>query len=520
MADPVILRSYSTADAPGRSVAAAVTTDTNIGHRAPIRRPLRELVPHKDTYAQLAVVSFGGSTTQLYDQSSRGGRGTWISPMLLQSVQFQRSERYQTFISFGAVHYLFFGEMPVSMNVSAIMLDTHNFEQVRDWWANYNDYLRGTVLAERGARIILTYSGYVIEGYMVASGASRDAGTLHMENVTFSIAITSIAHTGTPGDTSTKQEVQDRTAALASDMRVDGTLIRNAAEAMAVWRNPYTGQVEEAPTGGLLDRLRNSAVGQAITEVRDAIEDAKRAAEDFLLGMNQRVPPGEGSELLSLSAAEISKLISDSKIEAQASMVFNNTPGFVSPEQYRTALEAADNGRYDATLRYDEYIENRPASSVSPPGITDAGEIGLSTLQTLLGNLEAIPTADDVLLQGASQRALLEFSKEFPGYTIENGYQASELVRRLGPITYGAIRMAATATGLDAMLSTIGSGVVNFPDDGGAVPFEDALSSSTELSRGAVGAELSGRDMYALQLEEQQRLSQRSYMTSPPEVRF
>jgi hypothetical protein len=157
---------------------------------------------------------------------------------------------------------------------------------------------------------------------------------------------------------------------------------------------------------------------------------------------------------------------------------------------------------------------------VSPPGITDAGEIGLSTLQTLLGNLEAIPTADDVLLQGASQRALLEFSKEFPGYTIENGYQASELVRRLGPITYGAIRMAATATGLDAMLSTIGSGVVNFPDDGGAVPFEDALSSSTELSRGAVGAELSGRDMYALQLEEQQRLSQRSYMTSPPEVRF
>ena len=526
MADPVIFRTYATADAPGRSVGAQLNASTSagIGAQAPIRRPLRGLIPKKDTYAQLCVLRYGGGAVRLYDQSAQNGTGEWVSSMLLQSVTFTRAERVQPFISFGAVHYMFFGEQPVTVSVAAVLLDSTNFEQVRDWWANYDGSLRGTILAENGARIVLTYGSYVIEGYMVSAGTTRSASDRSMEQLNFSIAVTNIAFHGNPGDTSTRQAFD--TSAANQDRLLDGSVVQAHLDEVAARKllQQKSANIANADTSApsVVDRIRNfaAAVGGVVDTVRDRISDAQRAVEDFMLGRENSIPPGYEGELYSLTSAEVSELLQRERAQEKAMDLFRGEGipgGYVSPTSIVTSAPAADQEKQAAYLRWDEYIENRPGGTV--PGF-QASDDGIRALQSFLQLADQLPNTREIIAAEATRRALIAYGREFPGWTVENGYERSAVIRALGTATYATVRIGAAMTGADALLAGIGSGVVNLPDDGGAASFDRALASAQARANGAEGAALTGEDARQLSLEQARRDFVQAQEMSPGEVRF
>lgn len=511
MADLVLFRSYTTANTPADSVGARLTPSASLrASRAAVRRPLRGLSPKKDTYAQFAVHRAGGSPVQLYDQSSTGGRAEWVSPMLIQNVSFSRTERMQPYVSFGAVHFMFFGEHPVTMNVSAVLLDTHNFEQVRDFWANYDQNLRGTRLVESGARVVLAYSGYILQGYLTGAGSGKDAASLNIENISFTIAVTDIAYEGEPGDTSTAvpSEAQDADSVAARSL-IDGSAIaeiytriqaeRMDAAASAGYVAGALGSVLSTnltyrPT--LLERIRaaSSAISGVVADVRDFIADAQRAAEDFLLGRDNYIPGGYEGGLNGMTGEDVERVLADARYDETAMAIARSIPGLTMTPTF------SDDASAPATDRWDEYIENRPETGAKPIGF-DAGVAGVSALEAYMRQSSTVPTADSLLAAEASSRALAAYGAEYPGWTVSAGYQSSALIRALGTATYGVVRMAATATGVDALLATAPYGVINLPDDGTRSSFADARASA--IGREAAdGGVLSGQDAYALSLEE------------------
>lgn len=124
------------------------------------------------------------------------------SNFLLSGVQESRQEKYQVMETFGAPYIFFFGERPRLYQYSGILLNSLDFQWRSEFWANYDEVLRGTRLVERQARIVLTYDDLVVEGYALQATASEDAQNPQMVQFTFQLFVTNYLSTANIGDPS------------------------------------------------------------------------------------------------------------------------------------------------------------------------------------------------------------------------------------------------------------------------------------------------------------------------------
>ena len=76
---------------------------------------------------------------------------------MLQNVQEAHMEKHQIVETFGESYIFFFGEAPRFIDVSAVIINSHDFNWEAEWWDNYNRFLRGTKSVEQGARTYLFY---------------------------------------------------------------------------------------------------------------------------------------------------------------------------------------------------------------------------------------------------------------------------------------------------------------------------------------------------------------------------
>lgn len=163
--------------------------------RKSVRRPLRGIEIKEDTYAYLKVVRSDGREIRLFDSSSSTGLSSGgYSNFMLQSVQEARMEKHQLVETFGDSYIFFFGEAPRFIDVAAMLLNTHDFNWRAEWWQNYHEYLRGTRLAEMGARVYLFYDDLVIEGFIINAAATESAQVQHQIPLQFRMYVTNYSN--------------------------------------------------------------------------------------------------------------------------------------------------------------------------------------------------------------------------------------------------------------------------------------------------------------------------------------
>jgi hypothetical protein len=166
-----------------------------------VRRPTRGLEIKEDTYAIIKVIRSDGTSIPLTDSNvGEEGTVTGYSNFILQSVQEQRMEKHQIVETFGETYIYFFGEAPRFLDVSAFLLNSHDFNWEAEWWDNYDKYLRGTKCVEMGARAYLFYDDNIVEGYILMAQAAKVAQEPLSVKLQFKFFVTNYRNISLVGD--------------------------------------------------------------------------------------------------------------------------------------------------------------------------------------------------------------------------------------------------------------------------------------------------------------------------------
>lgn len=184
-----------------------------------IRRPFRGFEIKDDTYATIRVITADGTKIPLVDAGgplsplggeddrvvsgeavpSRAGRRVMAatpvySNFIIQSIKDSRQEKAQFMETFGDTYIFFFGERPRILTVQGLLFNTLDFNWRTEFWYNYENYLRGTKLVERNARVYLAWDDIVVEGYMLGADADDNSDLPYHIPFTFQLFVTNHAY--------------------------------------------------------------------------------------------------------------------------------------------------------------------------------------------------------------------------------------------------------------------------------------------------------------------------------------
>ena len=186
------------------SDATAGTQRARRAGNATARRPLRGLEIKDDTYAILKVVDVANNQLNLFDSSQaddENSNGGEYTNFILQSVQEARMEKNQIVETFGDSYIFFFGEAPRFIDVQVVLINSNDFNWEAEWWANYENYFRGSKLTELGARLYMFYDDNIVEGYMLNASSVKTSDTPLMVTLTFRMFVTNQSNVSLVGST-------------------------------------------------------------------------------------------------------------------------------------------------------------------------------------------------------------------------------------------------------------------------------------------------------------------------------
>lgn len=294
-----------------------------------IRRPLRGIQVKRDTYSVLRVMTAAGTDIPLLDSSSDQhvggiGQSTYYANYLIQSVAEQRVEKQQIIETFGEDYVYFFGEQPRFLNVSGCLINTSDFNWKSEFWANYENNLRGTRLVEQNARAYFYFDDVVVEGYFVSASAGQTSDNPHMLSFNFQLFVSNYAILSSVG--SVFPTVVDDLHGNAA-----GSLVKVPPDNRAAQQQAANNASRMGSSGGLNGFL--AAASQFAQNADFAIQETLENLKTFFYGKRLVVPDGLDSQI----ALE--------PITSQAS--FPAPPGGT----------ADDRGRYPYSWNADEYVE-------------------------------------------------------------------------------------------------------------------------------------------------------------------
>ena len=119
---------------------------------------------------------------------------------ILESVQEAHSERQQIVETFGDYYVFMFGERPPMYNFGGSLINSRNINWVSDFMLLYERYFRGTRCAEQKTRVLLTYGGRQIEGYIINTSNQTAASSQEAVNFSFQMIVTSRKILGVSSD--------------------------------------------------------------------------------------------------------------------------------------------------------------------------------------------------------------------------------------------------------------------------------------------------------------------------------
>lgn len=159
-----------------------------------VRRPLRGIEVSEDTYAVMKAVLPDGTPIKLANQAAYGAESPEWSNFLLQSVQESRMEKSQVLETFGESFIFFYGQHPINLAVSAILLDSQDFRWAQEFRINYERYLRGSKLSSLGGKLYLFYDDKIVEGMMMGCTLAKAAEQQNLEQLQFQLIVTNITY--------------------------------------------------------------------------------------------------------------------------------------------------------------------------------------------------------------------------------------------------------------------------------------------------------------------------------------
>ena len=109
---------------------------------------------------------------------------------ILENVQEAHTERSQIVQTFGDFYVFMFGENPPVYNYSGTLFNSKSANWLADFMFLYENYLRGTKCVENRARIILTYAGRQVEGFILGTSNVTNATTDKGAAFSFQMVIT------------------------------------------------------------------------------------------------------------------------------------------------------------------------------------------------------------------------------------------------------------------------------------------------------------------------------------------
>jgi hypothetical protein len=174
-----------------------------------VRRPTSGITLRDETFASIRLVSGDGVNQRIIDAGSRlpnpdksgepltvkVGDKTYVanevySNFLLQNIAEERSEKVQVLETFGEPYIFLFGERPRVLNCQGILLNTWDFNWEAEWWANYDNFLRGTKCVENDARVYMAFDNTLVGGYILSSSATKVAQERHFVQFQFQLFVT------------------------------------------------------------------------------------------------------------------------------------------------------------------------------------------------------------------------------------------------------------------------------------------------------------------------------------------
>lgn len=364
----VLIHSNIARDPSATGSASDVSGSASSGY---VRRPTRGIEIKKEVFATLSVV--GASTVALHNASTPTDKSVnFTSNFLLQAVSEQRQEKFQPITTFGAPYGFFFGEQPRMVNFSAILLNTADFQWEAEWWANYDEFLRGTRLVDRGVRAALEYEDTIIEGYITQASTSKSEPTPWAVNLQFTMWVTGayplIDVGGHDVDTfhaGKRNRQGDRTGSQASEFINLGSDDTSAGPTME--EEVRARNIAALANGetGLIGALR-SAVGE-VSDFVGKVGAKIDSALDWLYGRNLVIPAGfAGSERITglpvfANGSEVHVVVNGDQISVTAGMTVR------TPVKVLSVVERKGNF-------YDDNVDEYPTRWADGPRFSNSSE--------------------------------------------------------------------------------------------------------------------------------------------------
>lgn len=389
-----------------------------------VRRPLRGIQIKKETFATIHVFRANQQRVGIHNSSANlsGKEKNFTSNFLLQAVSEVRAEKFQPITTFSSTYGFFFGEQPRMLTFQAVLMNTADFQWEVEWWANYDEYLRGTKLTERGARAYVSYDDKVVEGYVNHAMTIINATQPQEVQLTFTMWVTAYNTLVTPGDSAFPPS--DSVLSTDDQIRVesiDGNLVSTTAEVRRLNEQQIllaadADRNQQGSPIGLFNKLRRS-----LSSLQNTTDSTLIGARNFLFGRNLVVPKG---------FAGSARQSGDPQFIPRINI---RTPGRVrGPLQARTFV-------YD---NFDEYPKgggNKKNKTREELALIDSAyqrHFGLSGL-SLAGFRDASSSEFE-------KKAIETFRSEF-GIDVEDedGGQTSDAMRVLGKVTYGVVSFGA-----------------------------------------------------------------------------
>lgn len=284
------------------AVFVSVTTDAfteqfaKKRERAPqinVRRPLRGIQVKPNTYSVLRVLTSTGKDIPLFDSSSPSvdangiGSSAYYSNYIVQQISETRVEKQQIIETFGEDYVYFFGEQPRFLDVRGMLLNTADFNWKSEFWANYEQNLRGTRLVEQNARVYFYFDDIVVEGYIISAGTASGAESPHALSFNFQMFISNYAILSAVGsvfmpDISSFQSRADTLGSLEPF-----TLEQRQADAARA--------AQMGSPGGLAGFLASAS--SFATNADFAIQETLEKMKTFFYGKRIAVPDGLDSQI-------------------------------------------------------------------------------------------------------------------------------------------------------------------------------------------------------------------------------
>jgi hypothetical protein len=358
-----------------------------------VRRPTNGIVLKDDTFATIQVLKGDGSSiTSLYDAGSRrkdakqqvleynGKRTTDIySNFFLQSISESREEKQQIMETFGESYIFFFGQRARVMQFQGVLVNTWDFNWEAEWWANYDEFLRGTKCVENNARLYIQFDNTLVGGYIINSQSQKIAEQRNTVQFSFSLFVTDYIQLENPafgdpkaqqafsglksGDTKTisKAEIDAaRPTLLESGFTNPNVTLTQDPD--GTWRAASTGLTTPTTKSGLA--ALTDAWKQSVASVNRFFDTVNQVTNGTVV----RVPHGyAGSLAYDEGALETLKpvvsqdtIISFSTFAENEEEYVNSGNHYSAPKRTEVATMFAENASYDASyIRLREFMASK-----------------------------------------------------------------------------------------------------------------------------------------------------------------